>query len=130
MGGDASDQSCVCRNPAGGGPCQCSAVRVLEFAGSHDLGLVGFGMVVTEDVQDAVHDEQGDLVVERAGVVDELRERRPSGQITMSPSRVGTPGIRSSSPSSSGNDSTSVGPSLPMCSSLSSAMSSTSTNVT
>ena len=25
MGGDASDQSCVWRNPAGGGPCQCSA---------------------------------------------------------------------------------------------------------
>ena len=50
-----------------------------------------------------------------------------AGLITTSPSSTGTPGSGSSS---SGNDNTSVGPDDPMCSALSSAMSSIPMNVT
>ena len=72
MGGDASDQSCVCRNPTGAAAVPVEGAQVFELAAPHHRGLVGFGVVVAEDVQDPVHDQQGDLVVERAGVVGEL----------------------------------------------------------
>ena len=38
----------------------------LEFTGAHDVGLVRFGMIVAEHVQDPVDDKQRNLVVERA----------------------------------------------------------------
>ena len=94
------------------------------FAGAASrAAFVVFGVVVAEHVQDTVHDEQRDLVVVSAGVIGELFGGDGLAQTTTSPSRTGMsgPGIGSSS---SGNDSTSVGPTLPMCSAFSSAMSS------
>ena len=99
------------------------------FALAHDTRLAGLGVVVAEHVQDAVHDEQGELVVERPGVCGRGLDghRRADDDVT---EQTG-PGIASavSSNESSGNDSTSVGPCWPMCSALSAAISSRSTKV-
>ncbi len=86
------------------------------------------GVVVAEDVEHAVHDEQGQLVVERAGVVGGLvgGDGRAHDDIAEQHRHAW---LRRHRPSSSGNDSTSVGPGVPRCSTLSAAISSRSTNV-
>ena len=80
---------------------------------AHGGGLAGFRVVVAEHVQDAVHDEQRQLVIDAAAVRRAPRPRRPPGTRRR---RRGAPGRRrrarrrSWSTASSGNDSTSVGP--------------------
>ncbi len=51
----------------------------VEFARPHERRLVRFRVIVSQHVQDPVHDEQSQLVVERSGVIGELRQRRPRG---------------------------------------------------
>ena len=64
----ARHESCSWRKPAGGG-----AVPVVACSSSSSRPRIaavsaGVGVVVAEDVEHAVHDEQGELVVDGAGV--------------------------------------------------------------
>ena len=111
----------------------------------HGRRLVGLGVVHAEHVQDAVHDEQRELVVVGAGVRrrvagrhrrDRSRRRRAAAarrRVERARGRARwslASGKRPSSTRSSsmGKASTSVGPSTPMNRWLSSAMASSSTN--
>ncbi len=55
-----------------------------SFALSHLDCLVGSSMIVTEDVQDPVHDQQRDLIVEGSGMIGRLacRNRRADHDVT------------------------------------------------
>ena len=102
----------------------------LELLGPHRRRLLGLGMVVAEDVEHAVDDQQGQLVVERAGV----RRRLLAGDVGTDHdiAEEDGDGIAGQPPgiaASRGNDRTSVGPGLPRCCSLSAAISARSTNV-
>ena len=106
---------------------RCSSV---ELAGAHRGRLVGLGVVVAEDVEDAVDHEQRQLVVDRAGVRRRLLDgHRRAHDDVAEQHRARRAAWPSSSSASSGNDSTSVGPSWPRCSALRAAISSRSTNV-
>ena len=82
LGGEHADHQSGCswRKPAGAGPCQWWACEQLELPGAHRDALVLLGVVVAEHVEHAVDDEQGELVVDRPGVVGRLAARRPSGR--------------------------------------------------
>ena len=80
VGEPTGDHSCSCRKPAGAGPRQWWASSSASSRARIAIALVGLGVVVPEHVQDAVHDQQGQLVVERAGVLGRLPLRRPPGR--------------------------------------------------
>ena len=126
------------------------ALQVLELAGAHQLGIAGVVVIVTEHVEHAVHDEQGQLVVERAGVRrrllgsdagtdDDVAEEDRHTKRWVGGARIasfcGEHPVRHAGASRrfggrvEGNESTSVGPSWPRCSRLRAAISSWSTNV-
>ncbi len=114
----------------GCGPVPVQLAQEGEFPRPHPDRLVGFGVVVAEHVQDAVHEQEGQFVLQGAGVAGGLFAS-DLGQITTSPSisgmSPGSSGARSgprlcaeglaitstTSPPSIGNDNTSVGPDLP-----------------
>jgi hypothetical protein len=56
----------------------------LALPGAHPGRLLGLGVVVAEDVEDAMDEEQGELVVEVAGVLGGLarRHRRADDDVT------------------------------------------------
>ena len=59
--------------------------------------VVRFGVVVAEHVEHAVHDQQGELVVERAGVRRRPARAATAGHTTTSPSRTGISRVESPS---------------------------------
>ena len=80
---DASGEhqsGCSWRKPAGAGPCQWWASSSSSSRARITRALVLLGVVVAEHVEHAVDDEQGQLVVERAGVRRAPGGRRPPGR--------------------------------------------------
>ena len=57
------------------GTVPVQGLQQVDLAGPHAGTLLGLGVVVAEHVQDAVDDEQRQLVVDRAGVGGRLRRR-------------------------------------------------------
>ena len=50
-------------------------LKELPFERSHHHGLLGVGMVVTNEMQNAVHHQQGNFIVWCAGMLGTLRNR-------------------------------------------------------
>ena len=123
--GEPSPPSCSWRNPSGTGPrqwcrCRCSSSRARITLASCDSAWSWPTTWRMPCTTSRASSSSSVPACEGACSAATL------GHTTTSPSSTGTPGVVSSS---SGNDSTSVGASLPMCSRLRAAISSRSTNV-
>ena len=66
------------------------ALEQLAFAPLHLLGLLGLRVVVAQQVEQAVHDEQPELVVERPVVIGRLpaRDRRAHDDVAQHDRRI------------------------------------------